>query len=371
MHGNLYRFFEVKRVFLACAGDLTVERSRFPRLLERVNNLRAHALGIHFEAVGWERVIPAFGRPQELINAELRQADLVVVVLWNRIGTPAGNAGALTGTQEEFRLACDLFGRYERPLVWVYFRRPTVEGGTQVEGVAAFRRELEAGRALFFREFAEPEDWDEMFTQHLVAYLEGIRRWDIERNRERMRPEHALLHGVFSGEAIFSDPWHDRIALKADFDGDGHEEQVVVSTDFHGAQLVVTKAHEVYRLPLADLLAAFVPSEEDACNSVFDDAKTIHVAIGDVNNDGFPEVLLAAQDGGIELRLVIWGLSDEAKRSRSLSADCFRVIGELTGQLRAHVLEGGTIVMPYGTAGCAWRHRWNGTAFEAEDIDLG
>jgi hypothetical protein len=371
MPDKSFRFYEVKRVFLACAGDLTVERSRFPRLLERVNTLRAHTLGIHFEAVGWERVIPAFGRPQALINEELRMADLVVVMLWNRIGTPAGAAGSLTGTQEEFKLACELFGRYGRPLVWIYFRRPTVEGGAQVDGVAAFRRELEAGRELFFREFAEPEDWEEMFAQHLVAFLEGSRRWDIERNRQQMRPERALLHGSFAGEAILADPWHGDVLLAADLDGDGTEERIVVSTDFHGAQHYVTKGHETYGLPSSELLAAFDPSGKCGSGGVFDDAKTVHVAIRDVNNDGFPEILLAAQDGGIGLRLVIWGLSDEAKRARALSTDCFRVIGELTGQTRAYVLEGGTIVMPYGTAGCASRHRWSGSVFETDDIILG
>ena len=65
-------FYQVKRVFLSCPDDLVSERSRFPKILETVNNLRAHSLGFHLEAVGWERVVPSFGRPQQLINEELR-----------------------------------------------------------------------------------------------------------------------------------------------------------------------------------------------------------------------------------------------------------------------------------------------------------
>jgi hypothetical protein len=75
-----FRFYQIKRVFLACPGDLSAERSKFMRLLETVNNLRAHSLGFHLQAVGWERVIPSHGRPQSLINQELDTADLVIVM---------------------------------------------------------------------------------------------------------------------------------------------------------------------------------------------------------------------------------------------------------------------------------------------------
>src|SRR6266404_2205700 len=105
MHLRAFPFYHVKRVFLACPGDMVVERSKFPRLLETVNNLRAHSLGFHYEPVGWERVIPSFGRPQELINRELESANLVVVMFWNRIGSPSDLNDTKTGTLEEFELA--------------------------------------------------------------------------------------------------------------------------------------------------------------------------------------------------------------------------------------------------------------------------
>jgi hypothetical protein len=66
-----FGFYQIKRVFLGCPGDLMAERSRFPRVLETVNSLRAHSLGFHLEPIGWERIIPSFGRPQQLINEEL------------------------------------------------------------------------------------------------------------------------------------------------------------------------------------------------------------------------------------------------------------------------------------------------------------
>src|SRR5262249_11162651 len=115
-----FRFYEVKRVFLACPGDLAAERSKFMRLLETVNNLRAHSLGFHLQAVGWERVIPSHGRPQSLINQELLTADLVVVMFWNRIGTPSSEKSSETGTLEEYKIARDRYEREGTPTVWVY-----------------------------------------------------------------------------------------------------------------------------------------------------------------------------------------------------------------------------------------------------------
>ena len=118
-----YAFYQIKRVFLACPGDLVSERSRFPRVLETVNNLRAHSLGFHLEPIGWERVIPSFGRPQDLINRELEAADLVIVMFWNRVGSPSSTRSPKTGTLEEFDLASRLHEQYSRPSVWVYFPR--------------------------------------------------------------------------------------------------------------------------------------------------------------------------------------------------------------------------------------------------------
>jgi len=115
-----FRFYEIKRVFLACPGDLAPERSRFMRLLETVNNLRAHSLGFHLQAVGWERIIPSHGRPQALINEELETADLVVVMFWNRIGSPASPNSKDTGTLEEFNRARANFERHGTPMVCVF-----------------------------------------------------------------------------------------------------------------------------------------------------------------------------------------------------------------------------------------------------------
>jgi hypothetical protein len=355
MLDDRFLFYQVKRVFLACPGDLVAERSRFPRLLEAVNNLRAHSLGLHLEPVGWERVIPSFGRPQELINSELRAADLAIVMFWNRIGSPSGNHRGTTGTLEEYDLACKLHEDTERPLVWVYFRKPTATSGEQMAGVVSFRKTLEEGRELFFREYETAEDWEEMLREHLVAYLDGLQRWSIDENLRSMRPEHSLLKGAFLGEGIYA--YGGVLRLRADLDGDGHQEEIGFMYSHGGFSLWVRRFDKTYALELPDTVQ---PDEGGKTPA------RIHLALKDVTNDGLPELLLATHDGVIDLRVAVYGFtSSEARNAGSL--DKFGLLRVLDGQRLAEVREGGTVLLPYGSARLARKCVWTGDQFECAD----
>lgn len=345
---NEFQFYQIKRVFLACPGDLMAERSRFPRLLETVNNLRAHSLGFHLQPVGWERVIPSFGRPQSLINAELRAADLVVVMFWNRIGSPSSAKSEMTATVEEFEEAIGLFEKIGRPLVWVYFKKPNTEVNPQLEGVLNFRRELESGKQIFFRDFEGIGDWEEMFREHLVAYLDGMKRWDLDSNFQRMNPEQALMRGRFLGEGIYS--FGTRLTLQVDLDGDDYDETVSFWFSHGGYSLSVTKFDRIIYLEL--------PAE------LTEDAGTCHLAVKDVTNDGFPEVLLAFSNGIASLIVGVWGFKTE---SRELTKENFGLLHKCRGQNHARILEGGTILLPYGSIGCKTACRWNGKKFIQSD----
>ena len=311
-----------------------------------MNNLRAHSLGMHLGPVGWERVIPSFGRPQSLINKELETADLVVVMFWNRQGSASSPDSSRTGTLEEFELAKRLHETSGRPLVWVYFRQPTIEPDEQLASVLRFRKQLEEGKEIFFREYKTIDDWEEMFREHLVAFLDGLARWDLNRNFEHMRPEQALMKGSFLGEGIYK--YGTRLSLHADLDGDSHEETACFWFSAFSHKLTVTRFDTAFRLDL--------PEPESA--------KVLHLGVKDVNNDGLPEILLAAWDGLINFTLRIWGFNEEGRRSRVIAKENFALLAELKGQRSAHILEGGTVLLPYGSQGLANEYKWAEHGFE-------
>ena len=91
----------VYRIFIASPSDVAQERELAREIIARVSKAQA-SRKIVLEARGWEDVAPGLGRPQALINPEVKQADLLVGILWKRFGTNTGVAES--GTEEEFNI---------------------------------------------------------------------------------------------------------------------------------------------------------------------------------------------------------------------------------------------------------------------------
>jgi hypothetical protein len=96
------------RVFIGSPGGLDEERQRFRRALEKCSAHHGIAKDVMFHPVGWEDTIGGVGRPQALINEDLRQCDYAVFVLHDRWGSPTGG-GHSSGTAEEWTIAEELF----------------------------------------------------------------------------------------------------------------------------------------------------------------------------------------------------------------------------------------------------------------------
>jgi hypothetical protein len=96
------------RVFIGSPGGLIDERKCFRNRLERFSAVHAEHRGALFHPVGWEDTIGGVGRPQELINEDLKQCDYAVFVLHDRWGSATGG-GYTSGTEEEWALAEELY----------------------------------------------------------------------------------------------------------------------------------------------------------------------------------------------------------------------------------------------------------------------
>ena len=65
----------IVRVFLASPGDLADERRLAGEAIEEVNRTVARPAGFQVDLLGWEDTLSAAGRPQEIINRDLRTCD--------------------------------------------------------------------------------------------------------------------------------------------------------------------------------------------------------------------------------------------------------------------------------------------------------
>ncbi|MCH7997712.1 MAG: DUF4062 domain-containing protein, partial [Chloroflexi bacterium] len=165
----------VRHVFIGSPGDLREERRLFPEILTQVNKIKANALGIELKPLGWEDTLPGFGRPQELINEDVKKADLCVMLLWKRWGTPTGEYSS--GFEEEYELARVLHKEKGKPDTWLFFRAVPQEmmadPGPQLNKGIRFRKKVEKERGCFYKHYEVPVDWEKLLTEYLCRWLDG------------------------------------------------------------------------------------------------------------------------------------------------------------------------------------------------------
>ena len=190
------------RVFLSSPGDVTDERALARRLLkEELPYRRFLRNRVDFDVVSWDDPVAripmlATLTPQESVNRGMPKpsaCDIVVVVLWGRMGTPLPDSihkpngtAYLSGTEWEYE---DAVTTDPAPEVLVYRRMPAApldpDDPKLDEKLDQYRRVKQ-----FFARFANPDgslkggyttyDTPTAFKGHLVDDLEAL----IERRLE-------------------------------------------------------------------------------------------------------------------------------------------------------------------------------------------
>lgn len=175
-----HKHLRVVRIFIGSPSDLSKERELFPKLIEHVNDIKAKSLGILLEPVGWEDTLPGRGRPQGKINADLRQSDFVLMLLWKRWGSPTRKYDS--GFKEEYEVA-----KSSKKDIWFYFRNIPedmfADPGEQLQKVINFRDEIESAGEYLFRRYEDEKEWHDQVEKDLCRWLDGLRpeEYDIER----------------------------------------------------------------------------------------------------------------------------------------------------------------------------------------------
>ena len=190
---------EFVRVFLSSPGDVADERAAARRLLkEELPYDRLLQGRITFEVVSWDDpagklAMPANLTPQEAVNRfgpMPSECDVVVVVLWSRLGTHL-DMGAfrklngepyLSGTEWEFENALN---SRPQPELFVYWRKEEPKVGMKDPNWAEKRRQYELVEQFFdqfknpdgsFRRSWKPYDTTTEFQKYLADDLKSILR---------------------------------------------------------------------------------------------------------------------------------------------------------------------------------------------------
>ncbi len=206
------------RVMVASASDVSRERDHVSDLAEELNRGVAKQQGLVVEVVRWEsHSLPELGRPQQIIFDQMGPIDIVVLIMWQRFGTPTGVAAS--GTEEEFDWALRSWQQTGVPRVLSYFGQceippPTnIDDAEQLLQVARFHERVN-GLGLAFT-YESDSQFKEMLREHLQRLLMsdfGSRRPALDRNLAQLldlEKDRCRTNGVMFGtpnllRALFS-----------------------------------------------------------------------------------------------------------------------------------------------------------------------
>jgi uncharacterized protein DUF4062 len=161
------------RIFIGSPGGLEEERKRFRDLLDKYTRLHGEPKGVTFFPVGWEDTVGGAGRPQAIINEDLKQCDYAVFILQDRWGTPTGTHSS--GLEEEWELAEQLYKKTSIRNIALFFKKvdagKLLDPGLQLTKVMDFKKKIEAGKRFLFKQYVETEEYCEALEGHLAQWL--------------------------------------------------------------------------------------------------------------------------------------------------------------------------------------------------------
>ena len=167
------------KVFIASPGGLEDERRAFAGEIEEYNRIEASQRGVIFQAVGWEETLPGIGRPQNIINEELRQCDYFILLLHDRWGSDPGvsETKASSGTEEEFLIAMECVQKTDQPMKQIVCLFKSVppnqlaDPGPQLQKVIDFQRKIEAEKKLLYSNFSSINELTTLIRKNLSKWL--------------------------------------------------------------------------------------------------------------------------------------------------------------------------------------------------------
>lgn len=181
------------RIFAASPSDVTNERAKLETVVDSLKPM-ADYLGLTLEVIDWRAVVPEAGRPQQVIFDQLKPTswDIFIGVLWHRFGTPPGATDKtgkeyLSGTEEEFKTAYELWKQHGKPRMVLYRctrALPFDVDPDQLKNVRAFFKLIEDVKGDYptlYQAFDTTESFEKLVLNNLQKLL-------VEYGEESKRP---------------------------------------------------------------------------------------------------------------------------------------------------------------------------------------
>ncbi|HLC14969.1 MAG TPA: DUF4062 domain-containing protein [Thermodesulfovibrionia bacterium] len=168
--------FQKIRLFLSSPGDVQEERTIVHKIVSEINLNHSDNYGLHLDVIDWKtHALHGMGRGQEMINPLLDDCDIFVGILWKYFGTPTGQA--LSGTEEEFKIAYGKWKRLKKPHILFYFCKADVgmpddmKALEQMGKVLSFKKRFSNENPGLYQEYKTVEDFGTLVRRHLVNLL--------------------------------------------------------------------------------------------------------------------------------------------------------------------------------------------------------
>jgi hypothetical protein len=193
----------IVRVFIASPGDVHLERDEACKVIHNWNAAHSIARSVIVEPVRVESHSRAVqgGHPQDLINGQLlERCDLLLAILWSRIGTPT--AKDLSGTIQEIR---EFAGDKGANKVLLFFCDRDISNSADLDQVQAVRTFKERVRQEgLYVQYTEVSDFANLFRQQLEMAMNDLLGTDdfksmsntTERQPELLHPESCTILAV-------------------------------------------------------------------------------------------------------------------------------------------------------------------------------
>lgn len=239
------------RVFIASPGGLAPERQAFRDAIASYNEMDAISRDVMFIPVAWEQTLPGMGRPQSLINEDLKDCDYFVLTLWDRWGSPSGDERYTSATSEEYSIAHQCWKDPSHCLreIAAFFKavdpKMMNDPGEQLKKVLDFRRSLEETKELLFGTFD-----DTTLFQRQVHRL--LAKWVRDHEQQRKgRTDKTATSSIVLSSPSSSQPLPATVSTTAGLSGLDKTRGVIEEADRLVAMGHLTDAEMLFARALA------------------------------------------------------------------------------------------------------------------------